>query len=332
LRTLYYIEAINEAIREEMERDPQIFLMGTDVSFAISGVGGLGRRIGIGFTELFGTERVRDTPLSENAFLGAAVGAALVGMRPIVEMNNASFLWMAMDQLVSQTAKDHYLFGGQATIPLVVRSYMIINGHAASHHTDRPYPAVMNVPGLKVVCPTTPYNAKGLWKTAIRDNNPVCVFEDMRSFSQNGEVPEEEFLIPFGQPEVVLEGKDLTLVTIFTRREGLQAADQLKNENIDVELIDPLTLVPLGIEVILESVRKTGRLIIADVAHDTCSAASHIAALVAEKGFSYLRAPIKRVCTPDIHIPFASNLESLVFPTVEKIVAAAKAVVLHEQL
>ena len=324
MQELNYLEAINEAIKEEMERDSHVFIMGTDLSFAISGVGSLSWRIGRGFRDIFGEERVRDTPMSENAFLGAAVGAAMVGMRPIVEMNNASFLWMAMDQLVNQAAKNHYLFGGQAKVPLVMRTYMIIQGHVAAHHTDRPYPSVMNVPGLKIVCPTTPYNAKGLWKTAIRDDNPVCIFEDIRSFSQKESIPDEEYLIPFGEPEIVRKGSDVTLVAVYTRREAQQAATELEQDSIDIEIIDPLTLVPLGLDTILQSVKKTGRLVIADVANDTCSSASHIAALVADNGFRYLKSPIKRVCTPNVHIPFAPNLEKLVHPTVANIISAVK--------
>ncbi len=317
MRELNYFEAINEGIREEMQRDPRVFLMSHCV-----GRSGLGA----GLRDIFGPERVRDAPLCENAETGCAVGAALTGMRPIVDLWYGGFMWMAMDQLVNQMAKDRYLFGGQGTISVVLRMYMGINSHNSAQHADRPYPSVMNIPGIRIVCPTTPYNAKGLWKSAIRHNNPVCIFEDMRNFVERSPVPEDEYLIPFGKPEVVREGDNVTLVAIFTRREALQAANELAKDGISLEVIDPLTLVPLGIDVILESVKKTGRLVIADVANDTCSAASHIAALVAEYGYEYLRAPIRRVCTPDVHIPFAPNLERLVYPTTERIVNAVRVV------
>jgi acetoin:2,6-dichlorophenolindophenol oxidoreductase subunit beta len=317
VKTLRYFEAINQAVREEMHRDPRVIVMGEDLRLAITGFSG-------GLYEEFGPERVLNTPLSENGFVGAGVGAAMVGLRPVVDIMIASFIWMAMDQLVNQAAKNRYLFGGQAQVPIVFRFPMMIHACGAAHHTDRPYPSLLNVPGLKIVCPTTAYNAKGLWKTAIRDDDPVCIFEDMSGFSERSEVPDEEYLLPFGRADVVRRGEMVTLVTVFTRRQAVEAARALEEDGISVEIIDPLTLVPLDLDTILTSVRKTGRLVIADIAHDTGSAASQIAALVAEHGFRDLRAPIRRVCTPDVHIPFARHLESVMYPTAQRITAAVK--------
>ncbi|MCS5614010.1 MAG: alpha-ketoacid dehydrogenase subunit beta, partial [Candidatus Poribacteria bacterium] len=267
----------------------------------------------------FGEKRVLDTPLSENGFFGAAVGASLVGSRPIVE-TLTSFMWVAMDQLVSQAAKMRYMFGGQATLPVVYRALMMYGGGAAAHHSDRSYPMFMNMPGFKVAIPSNPADMKGLLKTAVRDNDPVIVFEDGTLYGSRGEVPEGEHLVPFGQAKIVKEGTDCTVVGIAAGvGHSLTAANNLSKEGISVEVIDPRTLVPLDKATILQSVAKTGRLVIVDPAHKVCSAASEISSVVAEEGFWDLQAPIQKIASEQVHIPFSPALEKLVYPDVDKI-------------
>jgi pyruvate dehydrogenase E1 component beta subunit len=284
----------------------------------------------MGLLEEFGEKRVLDTPLSENAFFGAAVGAAAVGMRPVVE-TLTSFMWVAMDQLVSQAAKMRYMFGGQVNLPVVYRATMYYGGGSAAHHSDRSYPMFMNMPGLKIVLPSNPADMKGLMKTAIRDNDVVIMFEDGTLFGNRGEVPANEdlpngeLLIPFGVANTLREGTDVTVVAIAgSVPHALSAADELEADGISVEVIDPRTLVPLDKATILASVEKTGRLVIADPAHKVCSAASEIASIVAEEGFWSLQAPIIKVASEQVHIPYSPALEKLVYPTKEKIMTAVK--------
>lgn len=318
MRELTYLNAIYEAQREEMERDPRTFIMGQDIEASVYGTTR-------GFTEAFGRERVRNAPLSENGFVGAAAGAAMAGMRPIVDMTIASFLYVAMDQLVSITAKATYMYGGQTRVPLVIRAAMFYAGSNAAQHSDRPHPMLMTVPGLKIMTPSTPYDLKGLLKTAIRDDDPVISFEDSTLWSSREEVPEEEYLIPFGQAAVKREGTDATVVAIAGSVPlALRAAETLAADGISVEVVDPRTLVPLDKETILRSVEKTGRLVVVDPAHRTCSAASEIAAVVAEEGFWSLDAPVVRITTPDVHPPFSPPLEQLMYPTADKIVEGVR--------
>lgn len=311
-----YLQAINEAMAEEMRRDPCAFLMGEDLS--IWGTAG-------GLTEEFGAERVRCTPVSEAGFIGAAAGAAMAGMRPIVDVTIASFIYPAMDQVVSIVAKSRYLYGGQARLPLVLRLGMYHGLGVAAQHSDRPYPMLMGVPGLKIIVPTTPYDVKGLLKSAIRDDNPVLCFEDTDLWTTKSEIPKEEYLVPLGKGCIRREGADVTVVAIAGQvRRALQAADQLQSEGIAAEVIDPRSLVPLDRELILSSVKKTGRLIIVDPANSTCSAASEIAAVVAQEGFWDLKAPIIRLATPDVHVPYSPALEKLMYPSQESIAEAAR--------
>jgi len=273
-----FLEAIAQAQREEMARDESVFLMGEDVSSNVYGTSG-------GLLEQFGPERVLDTPICESGFTGVAIG-----------------------QLVSMAAKSSYMYGGQTHIPAVFRAAMFYNGGIAAQHSDRNYSMYMNVPGLKVVVPSSPYDAKGLLKTAIRDDDPVLVFEDGNLWGQRGEVPEEEYLLPFGQANILNEGSDVTIVAIAARvGEAVKAAQQLAAEGISVEVIDPRTLVPLDSDTILQSVAKTGRLLVVDQGHRTCGAAGEIAAIVAERGFWDLQAPIKRLtaryANPILHRP-----------------------------
>ena len=307
-----FVEAINQATAEEMRRDETVFIMGEDIRRAVYGSTA-------NLLSEFGEKRVLDTPLSENGFFGAAVGASLVGSRPIVE-TLTSFMWVAMDQLVSQAAKMRYMFGGQATLPVVYRALMMYGGGAAAHHSDRSYPMFMNMPGFKVVVPSNPADMKGLLKTAVRDNDPVIVFEDGTLYGSRGEVPEGEHLVPFGQAKIVKEGTDCTVVGVAAGvGHALTAANNLSKEGISVEVIDPRTLVPLDKATILQSVAKTGRLVIVDPAHKVCSAASEISSIVAEEGFWDLQAPIQKIASEQVHIPFSPALEKLVYPDVDKI-------------
>ncbi len=318
-----FVEAINEAIKEEMRRDENVFIMGEDIRRAVYGATA-------DLLDEFGGKRVLDTPLSENGFFGAAVGASLVGMRPIVE-TLTSFMWVGMDQLISQAAKMRYMFGGQATLPVVYRATMFYGGGSAAHHSDRSYPMFMNMPGIKVVVPSNPADMKGLLKAAVRDDDPTIVFEDGTLFGMRGEIPENdtlaqgELVVPFGEAKVVREGTDCTIVGIGgSVNHAAAVADQLAGEGISVEVIDPRTLVPLDKQAILNSVEKTGRLVVADPAHKVCSAASEIASIVAEEGFWSLQAPIQKVASEQVHIPYTPSLEKHVYPTVEKIADAVR--------
>jgi len=317
MAVITFVQAINEAITEEMRRDESVIMMGEDIRRAIYGATA-------GLLDEFGEKRVMDTPLSESGFFGAAVGAAVVGMRPIVE-TLSSFFWVGMDQIVSQAAKMRYMFGGQAKIPVVFRATMYYGAGAAAHHSDRNYSMFMNVPGLKIVAPSSPADMKGLLKTAVRDDDPCLVFEDGTLFGARGEVPEGDLPVPFGEANVVRRGTDCTVVAIAgSVQQALDAAEELEVEGVSTEVIDPRTLVPLDKAAILESVAGTGRLVIADPAHRVCSAASEISAVVAEEGFWSLQAPIGRVTAEQVNIPYTPALEKLVYPTKEKIVAAVK--------
>jgi len=318
-----FVEAINEAIKEEMRRDENVFIMGEDIRRAVYGATA-------DLLDEFGGKRVLDTPLSENGFFGAAVGASLVGMRPIVE-TLTSFMWVGMDQLISQAAKMRYMFGGQATLPVVYRATMFYGGGSAAHHSDRSYPMFMNMPGIKVVVPSNPADMKGLLKAAVRDDDPTIVFEDGTLFGMRGEIPDNdtlaqgELVVPFGEAKVVREGTDCTIVGIGgSVNHAAAVADQLAGEGISVEVIDPRTLVPLDKQAILKSVEKTGRLVVADPAHKVCSAASEIASIVAEEGFWSLQAPIQKEASEQVHIPYTPSLEKHVYPNVEKIAAAVR--------
>ena len=309
-----YADALNFAIKEEMRRDESVFIMGESIRGGIYGVTG-------GLSQEF-DDRVIDTPLSENGFMGAAVGAAAVGMRPIVQ-SLASFMWVAMDQMVSQAAKMRFMFGGQVNLPIVYRWGMIYGANSAAHHTDRPYPMIMNMPGLKIVIPSSPADAKGLLKTSIRDNDPVMFFEDNSLTGIRGEVDEGDYTVPLGVADVKHEGTDVTVVALSGMvLRAMAVAEALDEEDISVEVIDPRTLVPLDTKTILDSVEKTGRLVIVDPAHKSCSVASEISAIVAQEGFWSLQSPIQRVASMDCHFPFSPALESEVFPNEDKITDA----------
>jgi len=315
-RELSYLQAINEAQHEELLRDERVVVFGEDVRSNLWG--------GTAFAKEFGSERVFDTPLSEEGFAGAAVGAAMTGLRPVVDMTIASFLHVAMDPLVNQAAKSRYMFGGQVRIPVTFRAAMMYGASLGAHHSDRPYPMFMNVPGLKIAVPASPFDVKGLLKAAIRDDNPVLVFEDVWLWFRQGHVPKEDYTVPFGVADIKRRGRDLTIVAIASGvLWALEAAEELATQGISAEVIDPRTLVPLDRDCILESVARTGRLMLVDPAHRSCSAASEISAIVAEEAFGFLEAPIVRVTAPDMQIPFAPEMERPFFPSRERIVAAA---------
>ena len=317
-RDITFTQALNEAMREEMRRDERVFIMGEDIQKGVYGASG-------GLADEFGFERVRNTPLSENAFCGAAVGAAAVGMRPIVE-SAFCFMWVAMDSLISQAAKMRYMFGGQVDLPIVYRASMYYGGSMAAHHTDRSHPIFMNIPGFKVVFASNAYDGKGLLKTAIREDDPVLFCEDRTILGARAFVPEEEYTIPFGVADIKREGTDVTIVAIGGMVPlALQAAETLTQEGVSAEVLDPRTLVPMDKQAILDSVAKTGRLVTVDMAHKTCSAASEIAAIVAMEGFWSLQAPIQRLGTANVHIPYSPALEPLCYPTAESIAQAARA-------
>jgi pyruvate dehydrogenase E1 component beta subunit len=324
MKELTYAEALREAMAEEMERDSSVFIMGEDVGIfggCFGVTGDLSKR--------FGEDRVRDTPITETAIVGGAVGAAMTGSRPIAEIMFASFLGVAMDEVLNQASKMCYMTGGQAKVPLVIRTAAGAGIGAAAQHSERTEAWFVHIPGVKVAYPSTPADAKGLLKTAIRDDNPVIFFEHKLLYNCKGEVPEEkDFLIPFGKADIKRAGKDLTVVaTGILVTHALKAAEELAKEGIELEVIDPRTLVPFDKETVLNSVKKTGKLIIATEETKRGSFASEVAAVVAEEGLFLLKQPIKRVCAPDAPVPFSSVLEKAYLPSSEKIIAAAREMV-----
>jgi pyruvate dehydrogenase E1 component beta subunit len=321
-KKITFLEAIRQAQLEEMTRDERVFIMGEDIVCNVFGTT-------TNFVEQFGEARVRDTPISENALVGAAAGASMVGARPIVDLTISSFLYPAMDQIVSIAAKSRYLYGGQASLPFVLRSCLFYGNSNAAQHSDRPYSMFMNVPGLKIIVPSNPRDMKGLLKSAIRDDDPVLSFEDSTIWMSKDEVPDDpDFLVPLGLADIKREGSDITVVAIGGAVQlTLKAAAVLEKDGISLEVVDPRSLVPLDTATILDSVRKTGRAIVVDPAHQSCSAASEISATIAEHAFESLRCPIKRVTTPNTHIPFSPPMEKSLMPSVERIVAAARSLV-----
>jgi pyruvate/2-oxoglutarate/acetoin dehydrogenase E1 component len=315
MRELTYNEAAVEAVAEEMRRDPKIFYMSTDA------IGSLLKE--------FGAQRVRTTPITEAALTGMAIGAAGCGFRPIVDWRQVTFCFVAMDQIVNQAAKIHYMFGGQATFPILFRAAVGGGGLTAAQHSQSPYSMFMNVAGLRMFLPSTPHDIKGLMKTAIRDNNPVVSFESSRLMTHKGPVPDEDYTIPLGKADVKREGSDVTVVALaWLVHEALVAAEELAQEGISVEVVDPRTLVPLDHETIRNSVQKTGRLVIADEAGPTAGFAAEIAAVATEDPvtFARLEAPIKRVCALQVPIPYSPILESHVFPNRNRIMDAVREV------
>lgn len=318
-----YAMAVHDVMAEEMRRDERVFIMGEDVE-TLGGVFGCTRDL---YKE-FGTERVRNTPISEAGFVGAGIGAACAGMRPIVELMYMDFTFVAMDQILNQAAKTRYIFGGNAKIPLVIRGQQGIGRGNAATHSQSVETFFMHIPGLKVACPSTPADAAGLLRTAIRDDNPVMFFEHKALYAQKGEVPEDiDFTIPFGKADIKREGTDVTIVAnlLYVGR-ALEAAEILSGEGISAEVIDPRTLVPLDMNTIAESVKKTGRLVVVHEAHRNAGWGAEIAAQVTEDIFPYLDAAPIRLGTAPCPLPFNLGLENAATPQVADIVKAAKTV------
>ena len=321
MRKITYREAIREALREEMMRDERVFLLGED----IAEFGG-SYKVTEGLLAEFGCERVRNTPISEGAIIGTALGAALMGMRPVAEVMYIDFIGLAMDQIANQAAKVKYMFGGKARVPLVIRTQGGAGRSSAAQHAQSLEAWFVHVPGLKVVMPSTPYDAKGLLKSAIRDDNPVIFIEHKLLYPVQGEVPEADYVVPLGVADIKREGRDVTVVaTSRLVPMAIAAADRLATEGIEIEVVDPRTLAPLDEETILASVRKTNRLIIAQEAAPRCSFASEVAAVVTEKAFDYLDAPITRLTALPTPIPFAPVLEQYVLPDEGKLLSAVRA-------
>ena len=319
-------EALNEALRQEMERDENVIVLGEDVAGGKGGSGvddAYGGPLGVtkGLTAKFGNGRVIDTPISESAIMGAAAGAALTGLRPVAELMFVDFMGVCFDQIFNQAAKFRYMFGGKAKTPLVIRTTIGAGMRTAAQHSQCLYHIFTSVPGLKCVMPGNAYDAKGLLIEAIRDDDPVIFFENKLLYDLKGEVPDEPYSIPFGEARVVRAGTDVTIVA-FSRMVHIaeQAAQKLTKEGISVEVIDPRTSSPLDEDTILESVAATGRLIVIDESAARCGLAADIAALVAEKAFDSLKAPIIKITPPHTPVPFSPPLEDAYVPTVDKVV------------
>lgn len=316
MREITYAQAIKEAMCEEMRKDDNVFLMGEDV-----GVYGGAFGVSAGMFDEFGPERVRDTPISEAIIVGAAIGAALTGMRPISEIMFSDFLTIAMDQLVNQAAKMRYMFGGNAKVPMVVRTPAGSGTGAAAQHSQSPEAWFCHVPGLKVVVPSTPYDAKGLLKASIADDNPVVFFEQKLLYRKKGPVPEEAYSVPLGVADVKREGKDVTIITYGrVLQTCMDVAEKLSSEGIDIEIVDPRTILPLDKDTLIQSAKKTGKVLIVHEAVQTGGVGGEIAAVISDSdAFFYLDAPIKRLGGIDVPIPYCPELERIVVPTEEKI-------------
>jgi len=323
MRKITYREALREALREEMRRDSTVFLLGEDIGKYWGGA----FKVTEGLAEEFGEERVRDTPISESTIIGAGVGAAITGMRPVAEIMFGDLTALAMDQIANQAAKIRYMFGGQAKCPLVIRTPFGAGVNIASHHSQSLEAWFMHVPGLYVAVPSTPYDAKGLLKSAIRGNNPVMFCEHKLLYPIEGEVPEEEYTVPFGLADVKREGEDVTIVaTLYMVHKALSAAEILQKEGISVEVVDPRTLTPLDKQTIIDSVKKTGRIVIVSEDCKTAGVSAEIAAIIAEEAIDYLDAPIKRLAEPDTPIPFSPPMEQYVIPDEKAIIKTVKEV------
>jgi pyruvate/2-oxoglutarate/acetoin dehydrogenase E1 component len=329
-RTISYREAINEALAQEMARDPSVVVMGEDNAGGAGSPGeedAWGGVLGVtkGLYHQF-PGRVLDTPISESAFIGAAVGAATRGLRPVAELMFIDFMGVCFDQIFNQAAKFRYMFGGKAVTPVVVRTMYGAGLRAAAQHSQALYPIFTHIPGLKVVVPSSPYEAKGLLIQSIRDDDPVIFCEHKAMYDTTGEVPEESYTIPFGEANLAREGGDVTIVAIGRMVSvAMEAADELASSGVEAEVIDPRTTSPLDTETILESVESTGRLVVVDEATPRCNLATDISATVAQEAFGSLQAPILMVTAPHTPVPFSDALEDAYMPDAQKVVNAAKA-------
>jgi pyruvate dehydrogenase E1 component beta subunit len=319
-----YREALKQGLREEMIRDERVFIMGEDVGRNWGGA----FKVTKGLAEEFGDDRVRDTPISENTIAGAALGAAITGLRPVAEIMFADLITLAMDQVCNQAAKMRYMFGGQTSVPLVLRSVVGGGKNIASHHSQSLEAWFMHTPGLKIAVPAFAYDVKGLIKTSIRDPDPVMFFEHKLVYDKKEEVPEEEYLVPLGEAKVRREGSDITVWgTFFMLHKALEVAEDLAKEGISVEVIDPRTLVPLDKVTLIESVKKTGRLVLVTEETRTGATTAEVAAIVQEEAFDWLDAPIKRVNAPDTPVPFSPSLEQYFIPDNKRIAETIREIV-----
>jgi len=313
-------QAIREALAEELRRDPRVFIMGEDVAEA-----GTAFKVLTGLVEEFGTSRVIDTPISEAGIAGLGVGGAMTGMRPIVDIMFGDFIALTMDQIVNQAAKVHYMSGGKLKVPMVVRTTLGATRRTAAQHSQSLQAWVSHVPGLKVVLPSTPYDAKGLLKTAIRDDNPVIYFEDKMMYQLKGPVPEDDYTIPFGVADIKRAGTDITIVATSSMVQiALAAAELLEKLDISAEVVDPRTTFPLDKDTLIESARKTSRAIVMDEGYERYGVTAELAAVIAEGAFYYLDAPVKRMGAMDVPVPFSPVLEDLTVPTAASVVEVAK--------
>ncbi|ASP22143.1 pyruvate dehydrogenase E1 component subunit beta [Antarctobacter heliothermus] len=320
MREITLSQAVNEALAEEMRRDDTIFIIGEDVAEA-----GTPFKVLSGLVEEFGTGRVVDTPIAEPGFMGLAVGAAMTGTRPVVDLMFGDFIYLIMDQLCNQAAKTHYMSGGKMRAPLVVRTNLGATRRSAAQHSQSLHALVAHIPGLKVALPSSAYEAKGLMKTAIRDNNPVVIFEDKLMYNDKAPVPEEEFLIPFGVANIKRAGTDITLIGTSSMVQVCEkAAEILSREGIEAEVIDPRTIVPLDEDTLLASAKKTSRVIVVDEGHQSYGITGEIASRLNEKAFYHLDAPVMRMGAMDVPVPFSPALEDLTVPTPEAVAEGAR--------
>ena len=315
-------EAISQALMEEMDRDPSVFIMGEEV-----GVWGGSYAVTKGFFDKYGPERVKDTPIAENAILGGAIGAAMVGQRPVAELMTINFAFSAMDYIVNQAAKLHYMFAGQFVLPLVIRAVGGGGRQLGATHSQTPDAIFAHFPGLKVIAPGTPADAKGLLKAAIRSNDPVLFIEHATMYQTRGEVPDGDIVIPIGKSKVQREGKDVTVITYSTGLElSMKAAEELAKEGIQVEVVDLRCLRPLDMEPVLESFKKTNHAVIVEEGWKSYGVGSEVAARIYEDAFDYLDAPVKRVAQKEVPLPYNRTLEQAALPQVEDVIAAVKEV------
>ena len=319
-RKLTFGQAVREALAEEMRRDPTVFIIGEDVAEA-----GTPFKVLSGLVEEFGTERVMDTPISEAGFTGLGVGAAMTGMRPVVDIMFGDFLGLVMDQIANQAAKVHYMSGGTLKAPLVIRTTLGATRRSAAQHSQSLHAWPSHIPGLKVVLPSTPADAKGLLKAAIRDDNPVVFFEDKMGYALKGEVPEGDFVLPLGEADVKRVGEDITIVALSSMvLVALEAAELLAADGISAEVVDPRTTVPLDVEALIRSAKKTSRAIVVDEGYQRYGVTAEIAAVISDGAFFYLDAPVKRMGAMDVPVPFSPVLEDLTVPTAETVAAEAR--------
>ena len=326
-------QALNEALHLEMSRDKNVIVFGEDVCGGTGGTGekdAWGGAFGVtkGLLSEFGPDRIMDTPITESAFVGAAVGAAMTGLRPVTEIMFVDFLGVCFDQIFNQAAKVRYMFGGKADMPMVLRASYGAGASSASQHSQALYPIFTHIPGLKVVVPSNPYDAKGLLINAIRDEDPVIFLEHKMLYDSSAEVPDEAYTVPFGEAGIIREGEDVTLISLGKMVNVCQeAANELAKENVSASILDLRTISPLDEETILEFTEETGRMVIVDEAYPRCGVAADVSSIIVEKAFSYLKAPIKKVTPPHSPVPYAPNLEQAFLPSSQKVIDAVKEVI-----